>query len=693
MIVIALTVWAFVLIGSAYRSRDDDSFNRAVGWANILSAAIGAVGLALLVIDRRKQKRHQELDLDHHRATLLQAVLSAETAQRTQLLGVSAPSTTAAELHFERSQVEFRDAGGAFLGSLHEVHEYFSGLSPRRLVVVGPPGAGKTVLALELLIRIAQEAANTPHGPGLVPVRLSLPAWDTEQPFEEWVSQHLTLEYSVPKVAARMMVESRSVLPILDGLDEMDPEGAVPARARAAVRQLNAYLSGLSAAPLVTTCRIATYDNLPDKIDSATVVICQPLRPEAVRDYLRRMFTDVDEEFSWLPVMEALDSNGDAAMVNLLSSPWRVRLALTFTRAGGQPSEILRRPGESPDDHFDRTYAVLLDNYIPAVTSLYPDRRYADKDRNVRWLRNVAQFLAGEQEHGMSGVDIVEHRLWRAAGSRYVRALHFIVNMVLIGSIVVLIESIRRGRPDTFGSVVFATILIIAMYNGLAPNVTPTRADPKYFGTRDGVKSLAWSVGLGAALCAICAVRFGLMGRWDDGLLVGAVLGVFLSAISISTVDLSARPREPLKPAQALRDDALFGIFSGALFAVLTIPFLLPSLWVSAYSEGSDDVRHGWGWVLFKAVLIGLTSIILLLVGAFAIGIVFSLAWAIVGMAGNAYIRYLISAVLLFVRRRAPLRSMSFLEWCYGAGILRASGPYYQFRHRELQERLLRAPA
>lgn len=49
--------------------------------------------------------------------------------------------------------------------------------------------------------------------------------------------------------------------------------------------------------------------------------------------------------------------------------------------------------------------------------------------------------------------------------------------------------------------------------------------------------------------------------------------------------------------------------------------------------------------------------------------------------------RYLLA--LLFLRARLPFRLGRFVRWAYGAGLLRAAGPAYQFRHQELHEWLI----
>lgn len=53
--------------------------------------------------------------------------------------------------------------------------------------------------------------------------------------------------------------------------------------------------------------------------------------------------------------------------------------------------------------------------------------------------------------------------------------------------------------------------------------------------------------------------------------------------------------------------------------------------------------------------------------------------------------RYLIATRELARRSQIPRRLARFLDWAYGAGLLRMSGVSAQFRHRELQDHLVTA--
>lgn len=55
--------------------------------------------------------------------------------------------------------------------------------------------------------------------------------------------------------------------------------------------------------------------------------------------------------------------------------------------------------------------------------------------------------------------------------------------------------------------------------------------------------------------------------------------------------------------------------------------------------------------------------------------------------------RYLVTVPVLCARQQIPLRLLSFLDDAHRLGILRQTGPVYQFRHAKLQDRLAQGQA
>jgi hypothetical protein len=120
-------------------------------------------------------------------------------------------------------------------GVINDVGTAFRRLPRGRLVVLGQPGAGKTVLAVTLTLQLLE--GRGPDDP--VPVLLLLSTWDPREDIESWLLRRLSDEYPgvtpMPNGTAKGyqdLLQSGRIVPILDGLDELPSalrvQGSVP---------------------------------------------------------------------------------------------------------------------------------------------------------------------------------------------------------------------------------------------------------------------------------------------------------------------------------------------------------------------------------------------------------------------------------------------------------------------------------
>ena len=273
-----------------------------------------------------------------------------------------------------------------------------------RLVVLGEPGAGKTMLMVRLVLDLLSR--RTSGGP--VPFLASLASWDpTRQDLRDWLAAQLIIDHPVladPPPAgtghsqAAVLLASRLILPVLDGLDEIPDPVRGPA-----ISKINDALR--ASEQLVVTCRTQQYrdairprDGVEVTLRGAAAVQLSPLEAEAVRDYLCDDAAGQVMRARWDPVLAVLGTESPAGQA--LTTPLMVGLARTiYNPRPGERAE--REPRElCAPDLTDRkaVESLLFDAFIPAA---YRDKP-AKREKAQKWL----VFLARHLEYTVGGTDL-----------------------------------------------------------------------------------------------------------------------------------------------------------------------------------------------------------------------------------------------------------------------------------------------
>ena len=164
-----------------------------------------------------------------------------------------------------------------------------------RLVVLGEPGAGKTILMVRLVLDLL--ARRLPGRP--VPLLLPVALWDpTKQDLREWIVAQLSGASDRTIIGrptgflthdqASALARAKLILPILDGLDEIDDLARSPAIAR-----INECM--VPGESVILTCRTEGYrhavrppEGIGIALRGAAAIQLRPLSAEVVASYLVR---------------------------------------------------------------------------------------------------------------------------------------------------------------------------------------------------------------------------------------------------------------------------------------------------------------------------------------------------------------------------------------------------------------------
>jgi NACHT domain len=578
----------------------------------------------------------------------------------------------------------WRSDGGAQSGSLADIVGFYAGtnrlpgLAKGRLVILGEAGSGKTVLANQLLLDLTARLLSrdtSPEAEWRVPVRLSLPTFDPGVDWKQiesgtaasrldaWITDQLVEIFGVPVRVAQGLVGQGRILPVLDGLDEMDPEVGTAARAVATVQALNYPASG-GVRPFVLTCRSERYRQLAGTpaplgqesiIQDATVIELEPLSPRKVAAYLSRRFPEsVGAEHiqpRWQPILDRLEAAPNGALAAALGSPLRLYMALTaYHQRDTRPGELCQLLADDIDEH-------LLRRFIPAITSGYPKTNggHYEWAEVSSWLATFARHLAVQQHKGGSGTDLNLATLWRAAGDRMPRygaaAIHSIPFMIPL--LAISLYGYVHGR--TLDLIFVAECILVASLTwsqACSPRVRLSRFDLSALRSTIALRHVGgqFAQGIGGGLIAwmILGIVGGFRHEFAAGLALALGLGsIFaLGAIGHQPAALG-RPGDVV--TQGLAHDLILLIGTWTIFVCMSSVAGLPLLFSASIGLGAG-------------------------------GIVFS---------SSPWLRYFVATRILSHRQELSSHPTQFINWAYAAGLLRLGGIAIQFRHRELQEQLL----
>ena len=160
---------------------------------------------------------------------------------------------------------------------IDEIYEDADG----EVLILGEPGAGKTILMLELTRELLERCCVDEALPP-IPVIFHLSSWTEKRaPLTDWLVEELNLKYQVPMQTAKKWITNDQVFPLLDGLDEVE-QTARPA----CVEAINTYRQEHGLLPMVVCCRTSDYDSLPERLVLGTAVVVQPLTMSQIDNYI-----------------------------------------------------------------------------------------------------------------------------------------------------------------------------------------------------------------------------------------------------------------------------------------------------------------------------------------------------------------------------------------------------------------------
>ncbi|GHE47873.1 NACHT domain-containing protein [Streptosporangium violaceochromogenes] len=562
----------------------------------------------------------------------------------------------------------------------------FRALRRRRLVITGGPGTGKTTLAIQLMLELIRTRADDDPVPVLLPVA----DWDLKaRPrFQDWVAERVRTDYAALRApgsgrdGADVLAARGSILAVLDGLDELPG----PARAKV-IEKLSGTLTERD--QVIITSRTTEYGDAVAAarrpLRAAAVIAPKALSPGVVADYLGACLPGLSSCSAWIKVLRVLREGGAPALADVTSTAlglWLVR-AVYVDRPGADPASLASE--YAGDARALRAH--LLDNLLGALLSARATIRPVawEPAGVVEWTRRLARLQAESGGHDLAWWRLADQalpasRVWRALARVWVGWLSGLVFALPAA----LTASLTYG--PVFGSAFGVCFGLSAVAEAArAPDFAPLRVRQRLRGFTRGLLSdvrmifIVMPAGLGLPAVVYNA--------WAHGWRMG--LATLLSALGVGWVAVRVplqRDKGPVRP-----DESRLPPFTAALTPQSTWRVnrslvglqLMNALLLGAVVGFAVDFMN-------EASIVPPDPSVAVDAG---MGIVCGVAFGLVNKRQHMWLMSTVGLAHLGVSGRLPFRLMRFLHDLHHLGVLRTVGPFYQFRHVELQDHLAAAGA
>ena len=492
-----------------------------------------------------------------------------------------------------------------------------------KLLILGEPGSGKTTTQLELAQTLIHRTEEQPNYP--IPVLFNLSSWkDDKQSIRDWLVAELKSKYGVRKDIGEGWVDNRQLLPMLDGVDELES-----ARQEFCVQAINKLLqSECSPQYLVVGSRSEEYTNYKTRLQLNGAICLQPLTKNQIFTNL----VDVNHSNIWQTI------NDDPNLLELVKTP----LLLSVTILAYQ--EIAIEQWQQMTSTFDRLQ-YLLNAYVRRMLIREIDSNAYFKQTNSPstkqtqlWLIWLDQQLERESQTEFL-IETIQP-FWLLTQAQ--RVTFKITSGLVIGLTVGLIGGLGLNR--------WLPSLILGLLVGFA------------FG-RDNeiniVENFLWSwkgakIGLilGLVLGLIDGLRSGLIYGIFYGLVYSLILGLFFGLL----IGLGNRPSE-LNIETRIRANQ--GIKKSAVNAGI--------IGITVIAAGVlDSLSHELSNILSAGLIAG-----------FILSLNFG---------SEACIKHFILRVILYFNGYIPWNYARFLDYATERLFLQRVGGRYRFIHKMLQE-------
>lgn len=505
----------------------------------------------------------------------------------------------------------------------------------RRVVFTGPGGMGKSTLALGINHSLLEkQSSEHPHP---LPVLLNPATWrlDRAETMEEWVERSLREEY--PQLRRRRLYggnpvgelfQSNELFMIIDGIDELDHYWATEFLRR---------MDDLPEHPFILTCRPDEFrDALPPAkaINNTVVLISEPLNSNQISMSIHRLLKPQQaQDTAWNAALKEIQKHPEGILARSLRTPLDLwLLKAIYITPDRDPTPILDRQ-TLPSTHEIRRH--LFENLIPELM-----RRSLSEDNKAYRMRKPGETRSkfDNPEKSMRYLSYVAYLMQRAKTTSFE---WWNLNDLI-------------GRSQT----------------------RLAKASAFYF--------LFMAFGIVTAEPNLNSARWAFISLWG---FLGSLIffAIYKNADDLPSPVITRRWKDA---KSALREEwkTTFTVPLIATGGTWTVCFVgLAWIAISAASKELSINPAIDGAILAMKAPTFIYTLSLVATAPSLLVLLCVLAWK-TGRSRGIVFRFI--TIIMHLLGRMPIKTLSFMEDMCQYGIMRSSGPIYQFRHIELQEYL-----
>ena len=518
-----------------------------------------------------------------------------------------------------------------------------------KLLILGAPGSGKTTTLLELARDLIQRAQHHTEQP--IPVLFELSDWNSDKPglakrnvsasFAKWLAADLKFRHNIPKAITRKWIKTGQLLPLLDGLDELELT-----QQQLCIQKINDFLKISSGQSFIVICsRQDEYiegEAILEKLRGS--IVLQSLKEEQIETYLQQL----ECEPLWQIIKNDTEGLLALAKIPLLLTLMPVAVAYSdewrqVERSFSDPKECQDYQGKCCQDLFDAYIKLRLEQ---------PHNHQRYKPKKVKhWLIWLAKTLKEGNQ--------TEFRIEKIQPSLLKTIKQKLVYQLIIGLIIGLTGGLIGGLLSNLVDGIILGIICGIAYSIFKNKIESAEASI-FYGDKSKEEVIiglvfALTIGLivwlvfGATFWMINELMFWLVFGFLGGIIIGLV--VKLDEDKIDTIN---------KPNQGIRKSAKN-----------TITISLISFPAGMLLYALLRVATGQPVELFRVLNSGLGL-------ALFLGI---------GFGGLACIQHFVLRLILWWTGAIPWNYARFLNYAAERRFIKQVGGCYRFIHNLLRDR------